>query len=456
MRSLDPHLLQDLYKHQQDALRHLLLNNVANYALFWQMGCGKGVLAVRYGTALPAASGRLCCCPASCKVQVAREIRRFGPPGVRVQILNGRQAQLEPDVDWHVVNYELLLSDAVFEQLISRHWSLLILDESHLLRSMAARRTVRALGRTGLATKADRVLAMTGTPIVNSPLDVYALTARLFPAAIGSMRAREFEDRYCAHRVVHIGGGRTVEQIVGGKNLAELRERLAPHMSRLRRDEVLDLPPIAIHDFALTVEIGDALDAAMVELPSGLVEALQRADDDTLMHLVQRHAVELATLRRLFGTLKAGAAAEHILERLAGGEDRVIAFFHHRDVGDIVLKELHQARVAASMIRGDTPAGARWRAVDALTDGELRVLLLQNESGSLGLNLQACRYAAIIEPSWTDATTQQAISRIYRAGQTRNCIVEFLLIPDSIDEHIVSVARRKAAIAADLIEKSAA
>ena len=82
----------------------------------------------------------------------------------------------------------------------------------------------------------------------------------------------------------------------------------------------------------------------------------------------------------------------------------------------------------------------------------MRVLLLQNEAGSLGLNLPPCRRAVVIEPAWTDATTQQAIGRIYRAGQTRNCIVEFLLIPDSLDEHVVGVARRKAALATDLIE----
>jgi SNF2 family DNA or RNA helicase len=108
------------------------------------------------------------------------------------------------------------------------------------------------------------------------------------------------------------------------------------------------------------------------------------------------------------------------------------------------------------MIRGDTPAGARTRAIDALTDGNLQVLLLQNQAGSLGLNLQACRRAVIIEPDWTDATTQQAIGRIYRAGQTRSCVVEFLLISDSLDEHVVGVARGKAQLAADLIEQSAA
>ena len=106
---LDAHFLRDLYRHQADALCHLLLNSVVNYVLAWEMGTGKTAVAVRYGAALPATGAQLYCCPASCKEQVAREIRCFAP-GARVQILNGRQAKLEPGVgSLQLVNYELLL-----------------------------------------------------------------------------------------------------------------------------------------------------------------------------------------------------------------------------------------------------------------------------------------------------------------------------------------------------------
>ena len=84
------------------------------------------------------------------------------------------------------------------------------------------------------------------------------------------------------------------------------------------------------------------------------------------------------------------------------------------------------------------------------------VLLLQNHAGSLGLNLQLCRYAAIVELDWSDAITRQAIGRLHRAGQQRDVVVEFLLVAGTIDEHISEAARRKAVIAADIIEQSVA
>jgi SNF2 family DNA or RNA helicase len=160
----------------------------------------------------------------------------------------------------------------------------------------------------------------------------------------------------------------------------------------------------------------------------------------------------LSTLRRVLGVAKATAAAEHLAERLAGGEDRVIGFFHHREVADAMVTQLQLAEIDAGVIRGDTPGPTRTKLIDRFDAGRLSVLLLQSQSGSLGLNLQSCHYAAIVEPDWTAAVSEQSIGRLYRAGQVKDVTIDFLLIPDSLDEHVVGVARRKAMLAADLIE----
>jgi SNF2 family DNA or RNA helicase len=266
------------------------------------------------------------------------------------------------------------------------------------------------------------------------------------------MGAADFEASFCTHRPLTIKGGRVIQQITGGKNLTELRERLAPYVSRLRRDQVLDLPPLQLVDFALSVGANSAVEAATTALSPALLETLRQADDEALPGLLRQHAPALASLRRALGTLKAPAAVDRILEHLEAGEDRILAFFHHRDAGALMLEQLRRAGVVCSVVRGDTPAGARTTAIDALADGNLQVLLMQTQVGGLGLNLQACRVALIVEPDWTDVATQQAIGRIYRAGQDRRCTAEFLFVPDSLDEHVTGVARRKAAIATNLID----
>jgi SNF2 family DNA or RNA helicase len=340
-------------------------------------------------------------------------------------------------------------------------WALLVIDESHLLRSAVARRTQLVFGRPCLAGRAHRVLCLTGTPVVGSPADLFPTLNRLLPRAIavangnGELRRlqrAEFEARYCCFRRVRITGGRTVQVPHGGKNLAELHAKLAPHMSRLRRRDVLDLPALRVNEFALAVAPTTELLAVLKSLPHGLLEQLQVATGDELLSLLRQHAQALSTLRRVLGVAKAAAAADHLAERLAGGEARVIGFFHHREVADAMLAQLQLAEIDAGMIRGDTPAATRTKLIDQFDAGRLPVLLLQSQSGSLGLNLQSCRYAAIVEPDWTAAVGEQSIARLYRAGQVNDVTIDFLLIPDSLDEHIVGVARGKATLAANLIE----
>ncbi len=221
----------------------------------------------------------------------------------------------------------------------------------------------------------------------------------------------------------------------------------------MKRADVLDLPSLRLQEFALSVTTGPALSAALSAVPPALLERLQSANDDEVLVLLRRIAPQLSTLRRLIGLTKAAAAAEYLAERIASGEDRAIALFHHREVADALAAKLHLADISVGMIRGDTSAATRTQLLDAFDRGELHVLLLQSQSGSLGLNLQSCRYAALIEPDWTTATTEQAIARLYRAGQVRDVTIDFLMLPNSIDEHVVAVARRKAEIAANLIEQ---
>jgi SNF2 family DNA or RNA helicase len=248
--------------------------------------------------------------------------------------------------------------------------------------------------------------------------------------------------------------GRVIRTPNGSKNTAELRARIAPYVSRVRLPDVVDLPPLRVAEYALAVTATTELTMALQELPPSLLEEIQAADGDELLALLRRHTQALATLRRLIGIAKVPAAVEYLTDRLAGGVDRLVVFFHHRTVSDLLQAQLQQAGISVGVIRGDTPANIRTALIDSFDAGDLSVLALQLQAGSLGLNLQCAAHAAFLEIDWTAATNEQAIARLYRAGQTRSVTVDFLLIPDSLDEHVISTARRKAAIATALIESN--
>jgi SNF2 family DNA or RNA helicase len=457
---LNVELFAGLFRHQRTELEHLL-GTPGHRALLWQMGCGKTLMPARLALTCDAGRQSLYLCPHSVKTQSRRELIRWSQPGIRIQILEGGRAVIDRTAHWVIANHDLLIIPQVFAQLIAQRWSILTVDESHVLRNASAKRTRAVFGRGGLADRADRVLCLTGTPIISSAIDLYPMLNRLFPRAIAvpngngglrRMTLAEFSERYCTFRTLKVNG-RAIQTINGSRNTGELRARIAPYVSRVRLRDVIDLPPLRVTEYALAVTTTPELTTALQELPPSLLEEIQVADGDALFALLRRHTQVLATLRRLIGIAKVPAAVDYLTERLAGGVDRIAVYFHHRTVADLLQTQLQRAGVTVGVIRGDTPTNTRTALIDFFDAGELSVLALQLQSGSLGLNLQCAAHAAFIEVDWTAATNEQAIARLYRAGQTRSVTVDLLMIPDSLDEHVVATARRKAAIAAALIEQ---
>ena len=71
------------------------------------------------------------------------------------------------------------------------------------------------------------------------------------------------------------------------------------------------------------------------------------------------------------------------------------------------------------------------------------VLLSQIDSGGVGLNIQAANIVIMCEPQWKPSTENQAISRVYRMGQTKDVVVYHLLTEESIDESMVEMLNYK-------------
>ena len=92
------------------------------------------------------------------------------------------------------------------------------------------------------------------------------------------------------------------------------------------------------------------------------------------------------------------------------------------------------------VLSGDLSPGNRQKLIDKFNQSTTsNVLLAQIEAGGVGLNIQTANIVILCEPQWKPSTEQQAISRVYRMGQTRDVIVYRLLTKDSIDESMVDL-----------------
>ena len=84
--------------------------------------------------------------------------------------------------------------------------------------------------------------------------------------------------------------------------------------------------------------------------------------------------------------------------------------------------------------------------LERFKDGDDPVFLISLKAGGFGLNLTEADYCFLLDPWWNPAIEAQAIDRTHRIGQTRPVMVYRMIARDTIEEKVVALARRKAAL----------
>lgn len=359
----------------------------------------------------------------------------------------GRSAAAVYTTDETVPNTEIVSvawsnfnAPAILPQLLSREWDALIIDEAHYAAHMTSDTTIVArtramLGQSGLISKARRVWPLTGTPIPNTPIDIWPLVRALAPHLLfenpdkGWPRVVDLDDfakRYTITKKVW-ANGRNRTKFIDGQNEAELSERLKPFYMRRKCE---GLPPIRYSVYALHA---DKLAAENVD-QQAILDAAEAEDTQALdMHL--------GPLRRELGVMKARAVVDVVAEGLQNGVDKIVLFFWHTDAGRILRDGLKQFGVVG--IDGSTPADKRQQAVEDFQRGSARVFVGQIQAAGEAITLTAANQLIFVEISFTPKDMAQAVRRILRRGQTRPCTCRIAALEGSIDEALMRIVRRK-------------
>lgn len=436
--------------------------------LFDEMGLGKTIEAIE-GVNTTRARRNLVIAPAIGLINWQREIESWASRRDSAIISNKNPDQL---ASWQIVNFELFQQPAAaMAALKKQRFDTLIVDESQSLKSHDAARTWNIYGPHGVARCADRFWALSGTPAPNHPGELYSWIVACCPSAIPvppecDYRGRkkrfldyqEFLDRYT--KMTTTKGG--FEKITGGKNMAELRERLKPHFLRRTTAEVLpEMPPVRCSRLSFApgeglgildereniAEIRMAIDAAIVKLTEGNPSV---AHDDAMLEALNYIDTEwLATVRRLYGEALAPMVAEQVSWELNNGLDKIVVFYHHRAVGNVLNEMLRDARPVK--VDGQTSLGYRQHCIDSFqNDPGVRVFLAQIDVAHRVITLTAAAQVLFAEASWVPGVNFQAIKRCARFGQTRSVLARFAVMAGSIHEPIMRAMIRKAQMLAEL------
>ena len=413
------------YPYQETGIDFLKQRN--NACLWDEPGLGKSFQSLSAAKALGVRNA-IIVCPASVRMVWKTECAKVG--------LTSQEITKPSNIKsgFNVVSYE---GAAKFRNTFKIfNWDLIILDEAHYLKSPKARRTKSIYGDKcdtlgGIAENCTRIWTLTGTPMPNDPSELWATLHTLFPDALEKNNGRlmtywDFINKYCKTKNNGFG-----VQIIGGKNLSDLRDRIRGRALRRKKDEVLkDLPPIRYEVLPLKGELKN-ISADENEL---VKECLNK--DEPLDYL-KKIGTHVASLRKITGLAKVDSVIKWVKE---SPFEKVVLFAHHKAVIE-KLRELE----GSVYVDGSCTQSQREQSVKDFQEGDAKVFIGQIQAAGTGLTLTAANVLLFVEASWTPAENRQAADRIHRIGQTDSCLVYFAMIPDSIDENIINVVKRKTA-----------
>lgn len=332
----------------------------------------------------------------------------------------------------------------------------LIADQVEMLKSPGARRTQPWLGDDGLFARATRVVATTGSPIPNNPMEIHGLLGALAPES--RVSAEAFKREYCSTSVGSAavqkksGGTTQVEfEKNSGKNEAALNAELRASgvMVRRLKTEVLDqFPPKSVYLVHLS--------------PTAAIEDLVR-EELTLYEMLEARLLpaqdvislqgHIANVRARLGLLKAPKIAEYVRWVFDEGEDRVVLFMLHLAAIEAVRLAFDSGYVRTRVLTGAQSPRQRDDDVrEFQRPGGRELAICQIKAAGLGLTMTAARVVVMGEIAWTPTDNDEAIDRVWRISQTRQVEAPILTFPHAVEQRVLQSAARKAISAQRILD----
>lgn len=333
---------------------------------------------------------------------------------------------------------------------------LIVVDESHRIKG-ASSNVSRAVSR--LTAICKRRLILTGTVMPHSPMDVWGQWSFLEPHAFVRPNGKpmpfgSFQNRYATF------GGYMGKQVMGFRNLDEMKRIMERNSVVVRKEDALDLPPVT--DIFIRVRLSpreqNAYDSMKTQLAAVLENGSMSTVGNRLSQMMRLRQItsgylpdDNGTVQQI-GTSKTDAARAVVCESLAG-EKRVVVFAHFRkEVADLAESIRHAEggeHAEVMVITGDTPPAERERLRKRFgSDSSGRIILVaQMRTLSLAVNeLVTASHAILVSLSERRDDFVQARDRLNRIGQRRPVTFWNIGVPNSVDEVIHTAHRDRKSV----------
>ncbi len=437
-----PELKAELRPYQRDGLTWLafLQRNNLGGILADDMGLGKTLQTLALiSHAPPEKDPYLIIAPTSVVSTWVSEAKKFAPHLVTHAVTKTKAARRKPlDVtgaDIVVTSYAIARLDAA--EFHAREWAGLVLDEAQFVKNARTR-----LHQAVKEIPAPFRLALTGTPMENSLTDLHSLMAITAPGLFPS--AREFRERYV----------KAIEKDHDPERLARLRSLIRPFM--LRRTKELVAPELPekqeqVLEVELTAAHRKIYDATMQRERQKVLRLIDDLDRNRMivfrsLTLLRMLVLAPGLIDEEFAQIESAkltSLMNHVREIAAEGH-RVLVFSQFTSFLKLAAQECEKEGVAYEYLDGSTRSRAK--VIDSFRNGDAPVFFISLKAGGFGLTLTEADYVFVLDPWWNPAAESQAVDRTHRIGQTRKVNVYRMVAPGTIEEKVLALQRKKAAL----------
>jgi len=407
-----------------------------------EMGLGKTIQAIGTLNTMDSFEHVLIIVPKRLKINWHKEITKWLiHDDVSIAVIkNGNEWQ---DANIIIINYDILSKHK--HNLHAIDWDVVIIDEAHYLKNPKAKRTQVVFGndKDKHPIRATRKMLLTGTPILNRPVEGFPLFNFLDPYQFKNFF--RYAEKYCNAYKDTWGWN-----FSGASNTEQLQDKLRSlfMIRRLKLDVLSELPPkrrqiieIPANGNAKIIAeenaVASKFEAKRDELKL-LAEEAKDLDKDEYRKIVsqlrettQAMFTEMSKVRHQTALAKVDDVCSHVENMVEEGVNKIVLFAHHRDV----IEKIHEHFKDNSVILfGGMSAEESEKSITEFQNNEnINIFIGNIQAAGVGITLTAANHVVFAELDWVPANMSQAEDRCHRIGQKDPVLVQHLVLEDSFD-----------------------
>ena len=413
-----------------------------------EMGLGKTLQVITVLLSEQGNGQNLIVAPAAVIYNWQDEINKFAPD-LKVTVLDGSKAERRKQFaqstgrDIIITSYDAAKRDIDFYE--GHLFNIEVIDEAQYIKNpqTAAAKTVKAIN-------AKQRFALTGTPIENRLSELWSIFDYLMPGLLGSYQ--QFRKQY--------EGPIIKNQDEQAQD--DLKRLVQPFMLRRLKQDVLNDLPMKNEQVFLTPMVGkqERLYQARAQR---LIRQIQKQNDKEFQQNKLAVLAEITRLRELCcspqlldrgysgpsGKIK---ATMNLIKDEMADNHKILLFSQFTSALAILKEKLANAGIKYFVIEGKTKKADRLQFVDKFNSyDQPAVFLISLKAGGTGLNLTSADVVIHFDPWWNIAAENQATDRAHRIGQKNNVTIYKMIAQNTIEEKIIEMQQKKAALANSIL-----